>query len=42
MMTKVIAARVGRTKGAVRAQRAVLRIEVFRQTAQRRDGGSRR
>ena len=39
---EVIAARVGRTKGAVRAKRAVLGIEVFRRTAQRRDGGSRR
>ena len=39
---KVIAARVGRTKGAVRAKRAVLGIAVFRQPAQRRDGGSRR
>jgi hypothetical protein len=39
---EVIAARVGRTKGAVRAKRAALGIEVFRQTAQSRDGGSRR
>ena len=39
---EVIAARVGRTKGAVQAKRTVLGIEVFRQTAQRRDGGSRR
>jgi len=37
---EVIAARVGRTKGAVQAKRAVLGIEVFRQTAQRRDGGT--
>ena len=39
---EVIAAQVGRTKGAVRAKRAVLGIKVFRQTAQRRDSGSRR
>jgi hypothetical protein len=39
---EVIAARVGRTKGAVAAKPAVLGIEVFRQTAQRRDGGSHR
>jgi hypothetical protein len=39
---EVIAARVGRTKGAVQAKRAVLGIKVFRQTAQRRDSGSRR
>ena len=39
---EVIAARVGRTKSAVQAKRVVLGIEVFRQTAQRRDGGSRR
>src|SRR5262245_55589607 len=38
----VIAARVGRTTGAVRAKRAVLGIAAFRRTAQRRDGGSRR
>jgi hypothetical protein len=36
----VIAARVGRTKGAVAAKRAVLGIEAFRRTAQRRDGSS--
>jgi hypothetical protein len=36
------AVRIGRTKGAVRAKRAVLGIKVFRQTVQRRDGGSRR
>ena len=39
---EVIASRVGRTKGAVQARRAVLGAEVFRHTAQRRDGGSRR
>ena len=39
---EVIAARVGRTKGAVRAKRAVLGIEMFRQMAQRCAGGSRR
>jgi hypothetical protein len=39
---EVIAARVGRTKGAVQAKRAVLGIKVFRQTAQRRNSGSRR
>jgi hypothetical protein len=39
---ELIAARVGRTRGAVQAKRAVLGIEAFRQTAQGRDGGSRR
>ena len=36
---EVIAARVGRTKGAVRAQRAVRRIPVFREQATERPDG---
>ena len=39
---EVIAARVGRTKGAVAAKRAALGIEAFRRAAQRPDDGSRR